>query len=206
MKLNPGMKAEYKKRHDEIWPELVALLKQAGVSDYSIHLDEETNILFGVLWRRDDHGMDDLPNHPVMQRWWAHMADIMETKPDNEPVAVPLKPCSIWNDVQLRHVAVIDIGKTNAKVALVDLDDTERGRAAHDAQRGVRPKRPTRITMSSALWAFILDSLASLNREQRIDAISVTTHGATARCSTPRANWRCRCSTTSIDGPDEAGG
>ncbi|MCA0045976.1 L-rhamnose mutarotase [Mesorhizobium sp. B283B1A] len=91
MKLRPGMKAEYQKRHDEIWPSLVALLKQAGVSDYSIHLDEETNILFGVLWRRDDHGMDDLPGHPVMQRWWADMADLMETKPDNEPVAVPLE-------------------------------------------------------------------------------------------------------------------
>ncbi|TPM07031.1 L-rhamnose mutarotase [Mesorhizobium sp. B2-3-11] len=91
MMLKPGMKAEYKKRHDEIWPALVALLKQAGVSDYSIHLDEEINILFGVLWRRDGHGMDDLPKHPVMQRWWAEMADIMETRPDNEPVAVPLE-------------------------------------------------------------------------------------------------------------------
>ncbi|TPJ16463.1 L-rhamnose mutarotase [Mesorhizobium sp. B2-7-3] len=91
MMLKPGMKAEYNKRHDEIWPSLVALLKQAGVSDYSIHLDEETNILFGVLWRRNGHGMDDLPKHPVMQRWWAEMADIMETKPDNEPVAVPLE-------------------------------------------------------------------------------------------------------------------
>ncbi|CAN7225812.1 L-rhamnose mutarotase [Mesorhizobium caraganae] len=91
MQLKPGMKAEYKKRHDEIWPSLVALLKQAGVADYSIHLDEETGILFGVLWRRDDHGMADLPKHPVMQRWWAHMADIMETKPDNEPVAVQLE-------------------------------------------------------------------------------------------------------------------
>ncbi len=91
MKLNPGMKAEYKRRHDEIWPELVALLKQAGVSDYSIHLDEETNILFGVLWRNDDHGMADLPKHPVMRRWWAAMADVMETRADNEPVAVPLE-------------------------------------------------------------------------------------------------------------------
>jgi L-rhamnose mutarotase len=90
MRLNPGMEAEYKRRHDEIWPELVALLKEAGVSDYSIHLDPETLILFGVLWRREDHGMDALPAHPVMQRWWAHMADIMQVKPDNEPVAVPL--------------------------------------------------------------------------------------------------------------------
>lgn len=91
MKLNPGMKAEYRKRHDEIWPALVELLKQAGISDYSIHLDEETNILFGVLWRSDSHGMNDLPKHPVMQHWWAHMADIMETRADNEPVAVPLE-------------------------------------------------------------------------------------------------------------------
>lgn len=90
MHLNPGMEAEYRRRHDEIWPELVTLLKEAGVSDYSIHLDRETNTLFGVLWRDDDHRMDDLPNHPVMKRWWAHMADIMPTKPDNEPIAVPL--------------------------------------------------------------------------------------------------------------------
>jgi L-rhamnose mutarotase len=90
MKLNPGMKDEYKRRHDAIFPELVTLLKEAGVSDYSIHLDEETDTLFGVLWRREGHGMADLPSHPVMQRWWAHMADIMQTKPDNEPVATPL--------------------------------------------------------------------------------------------------------------------
>ena len=91
MKLNPGTKAEYIRRHDEIWPELVVLLKEAGASDYSIHLDDETNTLFGVLWRRGDHTMADLPGHPVMQSWWAHMADIMETRPDNEPVAVPLE-------------------------------------------------------------------------------------------------------------------
>lgn len=90
MRLNPGMVAEYKARHDAIWPELAALLKEAGVSDYSIHLDEETNLLFGVLWRTADHRMADLPSHPVMQKWWAYMADIMETKADNEPVAVPL--------------------------------------------------------------------------------------------------------------------
>ncbi|WP_202530522.1 L-rhamnose mutarotase [Maritimibacter harenae] len=92
MKLNPGMAAEYKRRHDEIWPELVELLRGAGVSDYSIHLDEETDILFAVLWRTDDHRMDDLPRTDIMQRWWAHMADVMETHPDNEPVAKDLIP------------------------------------------------------------------------------------------------------------------
>jgi L-rhamnose mutarotase len=91
MRLHPGKAAEYQARHDAIWPELVTLLKDAGVSDYSIHLDEENCLLFGVLWRSDDHRMGDLPSHPVMRRWWAHMADIMETRADNEPVAVPLK-------------------------------------------------------------------------------------------------------------------
>jgi L-rhamnose mutarotase len=91
MKLKPGMKAEYVRRHAEIWPKLVSLLREAGVSDYSIHLDEETSVLFAVMWRRSGHRMDDLPEHPVMRKWWAHMADIMETKPDNEPVAVPLE-------------------------------------------------------------------------------------------------------------------
>ncbi len=92
MRLNVGMEAEYKRRHDAIWPELVELLHGAGVSDYSIYLDRETRLLFGVLTRSAGHGMDDLPNSPVMQRWWAHMADIMQVAADKEPVAVPLVP------------------------------------------------------------------------------------------------------------------
>ncbi|WP_159952550.1 L-rhamnose mutarotase [Rhizobium sp. 18065] len=90
MQLNPGMEAEYRKRHDEIWPELVDLLHDAGVSDYSIHLDPETNVLFGVLTRPKNHGMASLPDHPVMKRWWAHMADIMASNPDNSPIAKDL--------------------------------------------------------------------------------------------------------------------
>lgn len=92
MKLHPGMADEYRRRHDAIWPELVDLLHAAGVSDYSIHLDEGSGHLIGVLTRTGGHGMDRLPDHPVMRRWWAHMADIMETGPDDAPVAVPLTP------------------------------------------------------------------------------------------------------------------
>jgi len=43
MKLKPGFETEYKKRHDEIWPALSTLLKENGISDYSIFLDEENN-------------------------------------------------------------------------------------------------------------------------------------------------------------------
>lgn len=92
MMLNPGAAEEYRRRHDAIWPELVALLKQAGVEDYSIHLDPETNALFGVLWRPDDHGMDSLAEQPVMRRWWAHMADLMATHPDHAPRVTVLEP------------------------------------------------------------------------------------------------------------------
>ncbi|MHC1551107.1 L-rhamnose mutarotase [Phyllobacterium sp. K27] len=90
MMLNPGMEAEYKRRHADIWPELEALLHDAGIRDYSIHLDPSTNILFGILIRPTDHRMEELAGHPVMRKWWAHMADIMVTNPDSSPVQTQL--------------------------------------------------------------------------------------------------------------------
>lgn len=91
MNLFPGQAAEYEKRHDEIFPELVTALKAAGISDYTIWLDPEDHHLFGILTRTDDHTMDKLPDTEIMKRWWAHMRDIMETHPDNVPVQIPLK-------------------------------------------------------------------------------------------------------------------
>jgi L-rhamnose mutarotase len=92
MQLLPGHAAEYRRRHDQIWPELCTLLRDAGVSDYSIFLDEETNILFAVLRRRDDHRLEELPSTQLMQRWWRYMADIMVVHPDSSPVQRPLQP------------------------------------------------------------------------------------------------------------------
>ena len=92
MRLHPGREDEYKRRHDALWPELAALLKDAGISDYSIYLDREGHTLFAVLWRRRDHGMDALPSHPVMRRWWDHMADLMEVDASRAPVVRPLVP------------------------------------------------------------------------------------------------------------------
>ncbi|STQ94141.1 L-rhamnose mutarotase [Janthinobacterium lividum] len=92
MQLKPGHAAEYQRRHDAIWPELASLLQESGVRDYSIFLDEDTGALFAVLRRVDGHTMEALPQHPVMRRWWAHMADLMETQADASPVAVPLTP------------------------------------------------------------------------------------------------------------------
>jgi L-rhamnose mutarotase len=90
MQLKPGFEAEYRKRHDEIWPELVQVLKDAGVSDYSIFLDEESLTLFAVQKLADGNTAADLANVPVVRKWWNHMADIMDTHPDNSPVCTPL--------------------------------------------------------------------------------------------------------------------
>src|SRR5436190_20347431 len=92
MKLKPGFAAEYRRRHDEIWPELAALLGQNGISDYSIFLDEETLTLFAVQKLDESVSRAGLPLHPVMRRWWDHMADIMETNPDHSPVEADLTP------------------------------------------------------------------------------------------------------------------
>ena len=92
MKLNPGCKNEYKRRHDAIWPELKALLKEAGVCDYTIYLDEDTNSLFAVQYQSGENSSQDLGTNPIVQKWWAYMADLMETNPDSSPVSIPLEP------------------------------------------------------------------------------------------------------------------
>ncbi|TDE16651.1 L-rhamnose mutarotase [Dyadobacter psychrotolerans] len=91
MKLNPGLAGEYKKRHDEIWPELKKLLKDNGISDYSIFLDEETNILFAVQKQDGNGSSQDLGSTEIVKKWWAYMAEVMETNPDNSPVSIPLQ-------------------------------------------------------------------------------------------------------------------
>lgn len=91
MKLKPGFEEEYKKRHDEIWPELEKALTKAGIHDYSIFLDEETLTLFGVQKLEDDFDGGNLRTLPIMKEWWDYMKDIMEVNPDNSPVEVPLK-------------------------------------------------------------------------------------------------------------------
>lgn len=91
MQLRRGFEAEYKNRHDALWPELALLLKEKGIHEYSIFLDEETLALFGFLKIDDTLKLDELPAHPVMQKWWAFMKDVMKSNDDNSPVSVPLK-------------------------------------------------------------------------------------------------------------------
>jgi L-rhamnose mutarotase len=91
MKMYPGFKEEYRKRHNEIWPELVQLLKNEGICNYSIFLDEETNTLFAYQEQSGTSSSQDLGQTDIVKKWWKYMADIMETNPDNSPVSIPLE-------------------------------------------------------------------------------------------------------------------
>lgn len=92
MKLFPGMEAEYKKRHDALWPEMVDMIHEYGGKDYSIFLDRETNTLFGTLNIESEERWAESANTEVCRRWWHYMADIMDTNPDESPVSVDLVP------------------------------------------------------------------------------------------------------------------
>jgi len=91
MKLKPGYEKEYKKRHDEIWGELSKLLKDTGISDYTIYLDPETLTLFSTMKVEDEEALKKLPEQEIMKKWWDYMADIMEVNPDNSPVSKDLE-------------------------------------------------------------------------------------------------------------------
>ena len=91
MKLKAGFEAEYKKRHDEIWPELSQALSDAGISDYSIFLDEESLTLFAVQKLSAHNSATELPRTEIVKKWWAYMSDIMEYNANGTPVAIGLK-------------------------------------------------------------------------------------------------------------------
>jgi len=91
MKVKPGCEDLYRRRHDAIWPELEQELRAAGIVDYAIFFDEDTHTLFAFQRLKDEHTAGQLPESPVIRRWWAHMADVIETEPDNTPVCRALR-------------------------------------------------------------------------------------------------------------------
>ena len=90
MQLHAGCEEEYRRRHASIWPELAALLRETGIRDYSIFLEEKTLQLFATLQIDDARKLDGLAVQPVMRRWWEYMKDMMDTNPDQSPVVVAL--------------------------------------------------------------------------------------------------------------------
>ena len=85
MQLKPGNAGEYKRRHDEIWSELVAQLRSAGVRDYAIYLDPSTDTLYASWKLTEPNDAETLAEKEVVRRWWNYMADIMETNADDSP-------------------------------------------------------------------------------------------------------------------------
>ena len=90
MKLYPGMAEEYEKRHNALWPEMMEMIHEYGGHNYTILLDQETNILYGYLEIEDEVRWAASADTPINRKWWDYMADIMDTHPDNSPVSTDL--------------------------------------------------------------------------------------------------------------------
>lgn len=82
---------EYKKRHDELWPEMAVELKTHGASNYSIFLEEATGKLFAYVEIESEDKWAQMASTDICQKWWAFMEPLMETNPDRSPVSTELK-------------------------------------------------------------------------------------------------------------------
>lgn len=91
MFLKPGFEEEYARRHAALWPELKKQLADAGVRNYSIYWDKDTNILFGYQEIEGETSSQDMGADEITRKWWDYMADLMEVNPDNSPVTVSLR-------------------------------------------------------------------------------------------------------------------
>ncbi|WP_438448414.1 L-rhamnose mutarotase [Gorillibacterium sp. sgz5001074] len=91
MKIFEGRAEEYKKRHDELWPEMKAMLLDHGITTYSIYLDEKTGILFAYLEYESQELHDSISSEPICRKWWDYMKDIMETNEDHSPISFDLR-------------------------------------------------------------------------------------------------------------------
>jgi L-rhamnose mutarotase len=91
MRVHPGQEAEYIRRHNPIWPELEAKLKEHGVRDYSIFLDRATGDLFAYAEIESLERWQAVAETEVCQKWWASMAELMPSNPDTSPVVSELE-------------------------------------------------------------------------------------------------------------------
>ena len=92
MKLHPGRADEYARRHAALWPEMADMIREFGGHNYSIFLDEETNVLYGYIELEDEARWSLSAETAICRKWWDYMADIMDVNPDNSPVAIDLRP------------------------------------------------------------------------------------------------------------------
>ena len=88
-RIKPGMKAEYIKRHDEIWPELADLLKQAGISNYSIYSSGDELFGYYECEKGVEFAERTQAGSPIVDRWNDYMKDVLELEMDPETGAQP---------------------------------------------------------------------------------------------------------------------
>ena len=81
LEVRPGCEEEYKRRHDEIWPEMVETLKEAGIHNYSLFRHGLT--LFGYFETNDlERAQKYLADSDVNRRWGEWMSPIMKVEVD----------------------------------------------------------------------------------------------------------------------------
>ena len=98
MYLKPGMEEEYRRRHAEIWPELIHQLREEGVYDYSIFLDRATDTLFAVQKTRGGTGSQEMTDNALVRRWWDYMADVIVVEAERCPPSARNFPsCFTWS-------------------------------------------------------------------------------------------------------------
>lgn len=96
MQVNPDAHEEYQRRHNPIWPELEAVLKDHGAHHYAIYLDKERHLLFATVEIESEARWEAVASTEVCQRWWKYMREVMPSNPDNSPLSAELKEVFIW--------------------------------------------------------------------------------------------------------------
>ncbi len=91
MKIKPGVREEYKRRHDNIWPEMRQMLTEAGLHNYTIWMYGE-DTLFGYYETEDDeYAVKIQEGSEVAKRWEAYMSDFLATKVMPDGSVMPIK-------------------------------------------------------------------------------------------------------------------
>lgn len=184
MYLNEGCSSEYKKRHDELWPELADHLKSHGIKNYFIYLDERDNRLYATF-EADALDKHALADHPVMQRWWEAMADIMTTKEASfEPLSTQLTEVFRFNveeTIKTHVVAVLDIGKTNIKICLMDAQTGQLLKVTKRVNKVLETGLYPHVD-HDGIWTWVKAEFSHLAMTYYISSITITTHGATVAC------------------------
>ena len=91
MRLRPGSREEYERRHNPVWPEMREVLKRHGVENYSIFHDPRTDTLFAYAEVESEESWRSIAETEACRRWWSYMKDLMLTNPDDSPRAEDLE-------------------------------------------------------------------------------------------------------------------